>query len=307
MTALTFDCISMADDDEEREEVLTLQREYEWVLRDDVNKVLKEVETLLADACRKFAVYPCTGNADNLVRPEKFVFSGFNGPQQIKCMVTLLADNICEADVSLKHPKQHTSPICTKIYPDIPWKVQQIQDAGNYLLQALRLLHMKDAGHVYRSGHEVVRLLDRVLNCLNQGRSSLAVPKRRSLEELIKNPSLNAFQPPLPKDTVVSFYIQAQKLVVAVYHLNLNSPHKTEVTAKHQMEVSVPWLNDILVLFSVTLHLCQQLHDKMTLFLQYTKDVKIQVPDVSCLNSGATQEMKEECDTESSDSDVFFT
>lgn len=46
---------------------------------------------------------------------------------------------------------------------------------------------------------------------------------------------------------------------------------------------------------------------QMTLFLQYTKDVKIQVPDVSCLNSGATQEMKEECDTESSDSDVFFT
>ena len=34
----------------------------------------------------------------------------------------------------------------------------QIQDAGNYLLQALRLLHMKDAGHVYRSGHEVVRV-----------------------------------------------------------------------------------------------------------------------------------------------------
>jgi len=47
----------------------------------------------------------------------------------------------------------------------------------------------------------------------------------------------NAFQPPLPKDTVVSFYIQAQKLVVAVYHLNLNSPQKREVTAKYQVHI----------------------------------------------------------------------
>ena len=28
--------------------------------------------------------------------------------------------------------------------------------------------------------------------------------------------------------------------------------------------MSVPWLNDILVLFSVALHLCQQLHDKVS-------------------------------------------
>ena len=47
----------------------------------------------------------------------------------------------------------------------------------------------------------------------------------------------SAFQPPLPKDTVVSFYIQAQKLVVAVYHLNLNTPQKREVTAKYQVHL----------------------------------------------------------------------
>ena len=46
-----------------------------------------------------------------------------------------------------------------------------------------------------------------------------------------------AFQPPLPKDAVVSFFIQAQKLVVAVYHLNLNTPLKREVTAKYQVDI----------------------------------------------------------------------
>jgi len=43
------------------------------------------------------------------------------------------------------------------------------------------------------------------------------------------------FKPALPNDAVVSFYIQAQKLVLAVYHLFTNQLGKVDIAARYQV------------------------------------------------------------------------
>ena len=134
------------------------------------------------------------------------------------------------------------------------------------------------------------------------------------------------FKPALPGDVVVSFYVQAQKLVLAVYHLCVNASHKVDIASRYQvmssffapashefsfesswgvfltnllwlsvsvksylalehgtisqytsggcvrhkvwyvfqLECSVPWLNEVLVLCTLALQQCQQLRHKVT-------------------------------------------
>jgi hypothetical protein len=67
--------------------------------------------------------------------------------------------------------------------------------------------------------------------------------------------------PSLPEDLAISFYIQSHKLIFAVYQLS--NVHGTMKFDSHQAECSIPWLNEVLVLFTVALQLCQQLKDKV--------------------------------------------
>lgn len=67
--------------------------------------------------------------------------------------------------------------------------------------------------------------------------------------------------PSLPSDLAVSFYLQAHKLIFAVYHLTqAGGTVKFETL---QSESPVTWLNEVLVLLSVALHRAQQLRDKV--------------------------------------------
>lgn len=67
----------------------------------------------------------------------------------------------------------------------------------------------------------------------------------------------------------ISFYIQSHKLVFAVYHVT--SVHGAMKFDCHQTDTSVPWLNEVLVLFTVALQLCQQLKDKVSFILLIVK------------------------------------
>ncbi|MBN3318083.1 ROGDI protein, partial [Atractosteus spatula] len=42
-----------------------------------------------------------------------------------------------------------------------------------------------------------------------------------------------------------------------------------EVSHVHKVECVVPWLNDTLVFFTISLQLCQQLKDKISVFSSY--------------------------------------
>lgn len=69
----------------------------------------------------------------------------------------------------------------------------------------------------------------------------------------------------MPEDLAISFYLQSHKLIFAVYQLT--NIQGTMTYESSTAECSVPWLNDVLVLFTVALQLCQQLKDKVNLIL----------------------------------------
>lgn len=52
----------------------------------------------------------------------------------------------------------------------------------------------------------------------------------------------------------------------AMFELNSN---RFEVSHVHKVECVVPWLNDTLVFFTISLQLCQQLKDKISVFSSF--------------------------------------
>lgn len=251
------------------DESVALKAEYDWLLKYEVTKVFNDLTETITQACKRFPLHFNPGDT-NLVKPERFLLSSpKSASQSVKCMLTLMGDSICEGDLTLKIHKQQSAPIKANIYPDQPWKIQQIQDAGNYLLQARAILDSHNDVSVLSSGNQILDILDRLISSLISGRSSLIVPKKRSLEELLKNQNMKAFKPSLPNDTIVSFYVQAQKLVLGVYHLYVNQSQKLDIGARFQAECLVPWLNEALAYFTISLQLCQQLRAKISVFLQY--------------------------------------
>ena len=69
--------------------------------------------------------------------------------------------------------------------------------------------------------------------------------------------------PTLPDDVAITFYVQSHKLILAVYQSITTRGSNTKSDA-YQAECTIPWLNEVLVLFTVALQLCQQLKDKVS-------------------------------------------
>ena len=66
---------------------------------------------------------------------------------QVKVVVTLTGDAISGADINLKLCRPHTNKDAyhnTTVREDLPWKLQQVQDAANHLQLAMELLQDQD-------------------------------------------------------------------------------------------------------------------------------------------------------------------
>ncbi|KAK9889684.1 hypothetical protein WA026_007063 [Henosepilachna vigintioctopunctata] len=249
----------------ERSEAINLQHEFEWVLNQEIHKGLDQVHQILVECARRFPVQ-LYGN-DNSSKQEKFVLSVPS--DQLKCLVTLTGDSITHADINFKVTRQANNPVMihTAIHSDYPWKLQQVQDAANHLQQAI--YHIDDVGKNYKfkSSDEVLHILGNILGSLQRGRTSLIVPKKKAIDDLMNSRNMKALTPNLPEDTAISFYIQSHKLIFATYQLT-NIHGNVSYDSTHA-EYPVPWLNEVLVLFTVGLQLCQQLKDKICVFSQY--------------------------------------
>ncbi|OWK11338.1 ROGDI [Cervus elaphus hippelaphus] len=163
-------------------------------------------------------------------------------------------------DVNLKMPRNNQL-LHFAFREDKQWKLQQIQDARNHVSQAIYLLANRDESYQFRTGAEVLKRM---------------------------------FAPTLPSDLLVNVYINLNKLCLTVYQLHALQPNSTknfrpaggavlhspgamfewgtqrlEVSHVHKVESVIPWLNDALVFFTVSLQLCQQLKDKISVFSSY--------------------------------------
>lgn len=106
------------------------------------------------------------------------------------------------------------------------------------------------------------------MNFIQMGRNALLVPKKKTTDELQSSRNMKVLQPVPPHDMAISFYVQSHKLVCAVYHISKDALNNTKYESI-QAETSIPWLSEALVLFTVCLQFCQQLKDKLTVFIQY--------------------------------------
>lgn len=189
----------------------------------------------------------------------------------------------------------------TSIQSEHPWKLQQIQDAANHLQQAIAHIDNVDRHYLFKTSDEVMHVLGNILGCLQRSRTSLIVPRKKTIDDLIKSRNMvrdsffffflsasttrdkirrcahplvyrklfylqKSLNPNLPENLAISFYIQSYKLVLAVYQLE--NAHGSVKYETQQAECSVPWLNDALVLLTIALQLCQRLKDKVRCSLQ---------------------------------------
>ncbi|XP_077870625.1 protein rogdi homolog [Saccoglossus kowalevskii] len=314
--------------DEEAEELASLREEFQWVLKYEVHSVLKHLREVLQECSKRFllrssetklqqpvlrqkleilddflkfrACMLLTRSDINSsrhwkishVKAEKFMLSSANGSDNIKGVITVFGDNICHADITIRLHRHANQSYRTFIKEDIPWKLQQVQDAGNHLQCAVDFIALKGEHTDFQTAQEVITLMSELMVCLQRARNSLLSPKKYSLEELYRNKSMRAFNPPLPVDSIINFYVHHNKLVMSTYYLTpaqgprpqkpsvtsieskLGSTfevgqYRYEVAAQYQVECAVPWLNDVITLFTVALQTCQQLKDKIAVFDVY--------------------------------------
>ncbi|XP_070571809.1 protein rogdi homolog isoform X2 [Ptychodera flava] len=287
----------MADIDEEDEELAILKEEFQWLLKEEVHSVLRHLRHILQECSKRFLLRTTDNESGDatwihqegrspLVKPEKYLLSSTNGSDNIRGVITVFGDNICQADITIRLHRHATHVYRTFIKEDIPWKLQQIQDAGNHLQSAMDCIASKGDHYDFQTAQEVVKLMEEFMICLQRARSSLLSPTKYSLDQLYKNKSMRAFNPPLPVDSIINFYVHHSKLIMSTYYLTpaqgirLQKPsvssidsklgsvfevgqYRYEVAAQYQVECEVPWLSDVVTLFTVALQTSQQLKDKL--------------------------------------------
>uniref|UniRef100_A0A674APT9 Protein rogdi homolog n=1 Tax=Salmo trutta TaxID=8032 RepID=A0A674APT9_SALTR len=212
---------------------------------------------------------------------------------QVKGVLTLQGEALTQADINLKTAKSNQVMHFT-FRDDKHWKLQQIQDARNHVNQALQLLSGRDESYHFKTGAEVNKLMDAVMLQLTRARNRLTTPAAMTLPELATSGLMKMFTPPMPGDVMVNFYINLSKLCLTVYQLHAMQPNTTknfrpsgssvlhnpgamfelnnakfEVSQVHKVECVVPWLNNTLVFFTISLQLCQQLKDKISVFSSF--------------------------------------
>jgi len=266
-------------EDEERQ----LQLEFDWILEKEVHEVLDQVRQVLRRCAQRF-------RGGELVKPEKFVLKSVLGGDNLKCVATLLGEVIYEADISMSlKVGSRSHHFKTRINPQSPWRLNQIQDSGNHLANALAILdhrwcnvQEKPNADSFSTGEEVVLLLNDLIAAIHTGQSAFMKPKRRTLEELQTNPNLLSLDPALPQDTIVSFYVQSCNLILTAYQLQSSGASSSSSSAggasgalksdvinvRFQSESPIAWFHEVLTLFSIALQLCQQLKDKITVLQQ---------------------------------------
>lgn len=89
--------------------------------------------------------------------------------------------------MTFKVQRQQNVTMRTSIQSDHPWKLQQIQDAANHLQQAIAHIDNVDKQYSFKTSDEVMHVLGNILGCLQRSRSCLIVPKKKTIDDLIKS------------------------------------------------------------------------------------------------------------------------
>ncbi|XP_071944360.1 protein rogdi homolog isoform X1 [Antedon mediterranea] len=222
---------------DEIEEISSMESEYQWLLQEEVHNVLKELKEMLHECGKRFRTQATENNID-AIKAEKFVLQSANGSDQVRGIITLQGDRISKADLTLRLHRNAGSVLKTSIREDIPWRLQQVQDAGNHLQTAVEQVSIKDIDYEFQSGEEVSQLMDEVMCSLHHGRQCLLNPSKESLPDIYRNKSTHLLNPPLPPEAMLNFFIHCNKLVMIAYYIHQipasKSAHHRRVNIENQ-------------------------------------------------------------------------
>jgi len=150
-----------------REEVASLQREFDWILAEEVPTVLSQLEAAVVSCAQRFPVQVGDIEREGFVAPSQTASQGdkylLTSSDQVKVVVSLSGDTITAADINLKLPRPHSKDAYhnTSVREEVPWVLQQVQDSANFLHKVWHLLSMKKSDN-FLSGGEVTHLLSEV-------------------------------------------------------------------------------------------------------------------------------------------------
>lgn len=253
--------------------------EYNWFLEVDVGATIERLAEVLKI---------CSADLENIpTKQYNLFYSSQNQLDVIKINATLKEGyKITDADINIKlaskHPAQtmktcilsknpallvatNQSNASTNDPVESPyWCLHQIQDSKNHLSDSIDHL-TKNLNKKFETSEEVVQLINNVMNCLLKSKSSLMIPKKRTIEELRHSQNMQAIRPALPLDYPISFYIQASNLVCSVYHLSQGSSGP-QIKAEYQAETQLDYLTEILMFLNLGLQICQEIKDKLNVF-----------------------------------------
>lgn len=173
--------------DTDRGELIVLQQELEWVLNEEVPRVFHLIMQVLKEGAGHFPMPLCGSDAP--IKQEKFIMStaAHSTQDQVKCVVTVTGDTISQADINMKAAKHQHQVHRTSVTPDAPWRIQQIQDAANFLQMAMQFLQGLGVKASLRTSSETLNILCQLIKLLQKGRSSLLIPRKKTIDDLLSS------------------------------------------------------------------------------------------------------------------------
>ncbi|KAI1725329.1 rogdi leucine zipper containing protein domain-containing protein [Ditylenchus destructor] len=232
------------------------EKEAFWLQQIRVKSVLLNLENTLREIVKRLhASNKIDGPSESTKsNKEKYSLLPRSGQDNLNVTVTLQDENVIQTDVNLKYAKSAVGYYRATANPDIQWKLTQIQDASNQCVRALEILlkGMKKyetamaSENASRANVEtlILTILNSVKENVKQARSSLTLPKRKSLVELCQFQPIKSFNPPLPHDILLSYYIASAKLVCAAYQVVPKSNGVQTVTI-YQAECRLPQIVEV--------------------------------------------------------------
>ncbi|KAL1243277.1 Protein rogdi [Trichinella spiralis] len=213
-----------------------------FYLYEEAMSTLRKVEILLRECCTKLPNRNQFNENCSLFAPEKYVLA--DSGENLKCVVTIIGDNVAKA-----------------------WKIQQIQDFGNYVLGAFEQIQIGLAA----SGENADDIVEKkILNNINDifqnllsARNSLTcIQKKSQTCKMRDNLLRKCFVPLPPADLSFDLYISSSKLVFSVITTPVQASEKDPIQI-YECECFIPWLYDLTIPVSHALQVMQTFLEKI--------------------------------------------
>ncbi|UMM25398.1 hypothetical protein L5515_005239 [Caenorhabditis briggsae] len=248
-----------------------------WIQRHDIEKTLHGALGHLKTCC---TILNLSAKCDERLKidfshgtTEKYqLMSRTGSSDNLKASVTLLDDNVIQAEVTVKYPKAGGGYYRAVAQPDVQWKLQQLQDLGNHIARVtIMLCDLQEELQFLRgngdggtdsfslsTGKRILDELKVTMNEISLARNSIMLPRKRSLLELCYFPPTRKFVPPLPQDQLISFYISCCRLVCASYQMVPKTVHPQGLSV-FMAESQLPHLDEVIKHLNIVMTILQKL------------------------------------------------